>query len=289
MPAAGTSGATINVPQSQGLILTLQNSGTLTGTTFNVGQGTTVDLTGGTYTGGVVFNVAQGATVDLTGGQTVTYSGTLTGSGAGTVQLSGGTLRRGLGGRDAELSRQHVPVDRRWMELSGGDVTNLGTHQPRRLKRDRRSTKTARSTTWDDHPDRHRQSQPAQRQRLADYSENRAGRLVPDRIRCRHQQPVLTTNRHRQRRHDPQDGRHGHFDSRCPWSADQHRHHRGRFGHARLEPNSFSQLSGGTLTGGTWNASTAPPWQFPAGTTITSNAATSPSAAPGRPSPASPA
>ena len=37
-----------------------ENSGTLTGTTFNVGQGTTVDLTGGTYTGGVVFNVARG-------------------------------------------------------------------------------------------------------------------------------------------------------------------------------------------------------------------------------------
>jgi hypothetical protein len=35
IPAAGTSGATINVPQSPGLTLILQNSGTLTGTTIN--------------------------------------------------------------------------------------------------------------------------------------------------------------------------------------------------------------------------------------------------------------
>jgi hypothetical protein len=48
-PAAGASGATINVPQSQGLTLTLYNSGTLTGTTFNVGAGTSVDLNGGTH------------------------------------------------------------------------------------------------------------------------------------------------------------------------------------------------------------------------------------------------
>ena len=66
------------------------------GTTFNVDSGATVNIQSGTYTGGVTFNVGQGATVDLTGGQTVTYSGTLTGSGAGTVQLSSGTVVVGL-------------------------------------------------------------------------------------------------------------------------------------------------------------------------------------------------
>ena len=147
MPAAGTSGATINVPQSQGLILTLQNRGTLMGmtfdvgqgttvdltggtysggTTFNVGQGAAVDLTGGTYTGGVVFNVAQGATVDLTGGQTVTYSGTLTGSGAGTVQFSSGTLTVGVGGLTLNFAGNLFQWTGGGLEASGGNVTNLG-------------------------------------------------------------------------------------------------------------------------------------------------------------------
>ena len=56
-------------------------SGTVIGTTFNAPAGRVV-IVGGTYTGTTTFNVAQGARLDLTGGQTVTYSGTLTGSGA---------------------------------------------------------------------------------------------------------------------------------------------------------------------------------------------------------------
>src|SRR5208337_802052 len=91
MPSTG-SGAAINVPQlPQGLTVNLGSSGTLVGATFNIAEGDTVNLSSGTYVG-AVFNVAQGATVDLTGGQTVTYSGTLTGSGSGTVQFSSGTL-----------------------------------------------------------------------------------------------------------------------------------------------------------------------------------------------------
>ena len=84
----------------QGIALNLGTSGTLTGTTFNIAQGDNVDLTSGTYAG-AAFNVGQGATLDLTGGQTVTYSGTLTGSGSGTVQFSSGTLTVGVGGADA--------------------------------------------------------------------------------------------------------------------------------------------------------------------------------------------
>jgi len=97
MPTSGT-GATINVPQlPQGIGLNLGTSGTLIGATFNIAQGDSVALTSGTYAGGT-FNTAQGATLDLTGGQTVTYSGTLTASGSGTVQLSSGTLAVGIGG-----------------------------------------------------------------------------------------------------------------------------------------------------------------------------------------------
>ena len=57
---------------------------------MNVGQGASVALEGGTYGDGATFNVGQGASVDLTGGQTTTYSGTLTGAGAGAVMLSSG-------------------------------------------------------------------------------------------------------------------------------------------------------------------------------------------------------
>ena len=162
MPAAGTSGATINVPQSQGLILTLQNSGTLMGMTFNVGQGTTVDLTGGTYTGGVVFNVAQGATVDLTGGQTVTYSGTLTGSGAGTVQFSGGTLPVGLGGVTLSFAGSMFQWTGGAMELSSGDATNDGTINLVGFRRDTDLRRRHILRLWYRHPDRHGRFRPAQ-------------------------------------------------------------------------------------------------------------------------------
>ena len=127
VPAAGTADATINVPQSSGLTLTMQNSGTLTATTFNVGQGTTLDLTGGTYSGGAVFNVAQGAVVDLTGGQTVTYSGTLTGSGSGTVQFTTGTMTVGVGGLTLDFPGSMFQWTGGGLEASGGNVTNQGT------------------------------------------------------------------------------------------------------------------------------------------------------------------
>ena len=128
MPAPGTVGGTINVPATQGLTIVLQNDGALTGNvTLNVGEGTTVDLTGGTYTGGVVFNVAQGAVVDLTDGQTVTYSGTLSGSGSGTVQFAGGTMTVGIGGLALNFPGSMFQWTDGGLEASGGNVTNQGT------------------------------------------------------------------------------------------------------------------------------------------------------------------
>jgi RHS repeat-associated protein len=98
VPASGT-GNIINIPQLPiAISLGIGTSGTLFGATFNVPQGDTAAITGGNYAGTTTFNVAQGASIDLTGGQTVTYSGTLSGSGPGTVQLSGGTLGVGVGG-----------------------------------------------------------------------------------------------------------------------------------------------------------------------------------------------
>jgi hypothetical protein len=63
-----------------------------TGGTLSVTSGTlTLSTNGGENTGGT-FNVAAGAILNLTGGNAVTYSGTYTGSGAGEVELAGGTL-----------------------------------------------------------------------------------------------------------------------------------------------------------------------------------------------------
>ena len=138
MPADGTSGATINVPSSSGLTVTLEDSGTAGGldsTTFNVGQGSTVVLSEGTYIGTTTFNVAQGAAVDLGGSQRPTFGGTLTGGGVtgagiGTVQLNG-YVNIGLDGLTLNFSGSSSSMFQ-WMGGGGmfasdGTVTNLGT------------------------------------------------------------------------------------------------------------------------------------------------------------------
>ena len=53
--------------------------------------------TGGPTVGGA-FTVGSGAVLDLTGSQTRTYVGNYTGTGAGTIQLSNGTLQVGAAG-----------------------------------------------------------------------------------------------------------------------------------------------------------------------------------------------
>jgi RHS repeat-associated protein len=127
LPTAGTSGVTINVPASTGLTVTLQSTGTLTDTIINVSSGSTVALSGGSYTGGVTFNVAQGGTADLTGGQTTTYGGTLTGSGPGTVRFNAGALHTGLGGMTLNFAGTMFQWTGGSIFASLGDVTNLGT------------------------------------------------------------------------------------------------------------------------------------------------------------------
>lgn len=58
---------------------------------------------GGSNSGGV-FTVGSGATLDLTGGRTVTYAGSYSGSGHGTIALEGGTLAIGSGGATFNFS-----------------------------------------------------------------------------------------------------------------------------------------------------------------------------------------
>jgi hypothetical protein len=141
MPSAA-SGATIDVSQLPALLrgwsIDLDSAGTFAGTTFNVPQGDTVDLTGQlggngkevgtvTFTGVTTFNVAQGAVVDVTGGQTVNYSGTLTGSGGGIVQFSGGFLAIGLGGATLNFAGNMFQWTSGVIDSSLGNLTNLGT------------------------------------------------------------------------------------------------------------------------------------------------------------------
>ncbi len=136
-PTSGSNG-TIDVPAfPQGLTVALNpGSGTFSGgTTLNVEAGATVSIESGTYTGGITFNVGQGAVIDLTGGETVTYGGTLTGSGSGTVQFSGGSIDPAAGSGDgpanAGLILNFSGSMFQWTGggffASKGNVTNLGT------------------------------------------------------------------------------------------------------------------------------------------------------------------
>ena len=85
------------------------------GTTFNVGAGATVTIDSGTFTGGAIFNLGTGSIGWIIGSPT--FSGTLTGGGAGSVQFGGETalgfrLLRRQRWTDAELRWQHVSMDR---------------------------------------------------------------------------------------------------------------------------------------------------------------------------------
>ena len=81
-------GDTVNITASP---LTLEPATFSGGTIFDVGEGAVVKaIMAGTFQGGASFSVDQSATVDLTGGQAVSYGGTLTGTGEGTVQFSSG-------------------------------------------------------------------------------------------------------------------------------------------------------------------------------------------------------
>ena len=127
LPASGNNG-TITVPAfPQGMTVELNTNGTFSGgTTINVGADATLDILGGTYTGGVTFNVGQGALVDLTSGLTVTYGGTLTGSGSGTVLFSSGQLNVALGGLTLNFPESMFQWTGGVIDSSAGDVTNLG-------------------------------------------------------------------------------------------------------------------------------------------------------------------
>jgi hypothetical protein len=81
---------------------------------------------GGTSTGGA-FSVSGGATLDLTGGNTVTYGGSYTGSGAGAVLLGSGTLAAAAGGATFNMSGSLFQWKGGTIDVSAGNFTNAGT------------------------------------------------------------------------------------------------------------------------------------------------------------------
>jgi RHS repeat-associated protein len=127
LPNSGTTGASIDIPQSEGLNIVLQNSGTLTNTAFNIGKGSNVVLYSGTYLGTTTFDMSQGATASLASSQTTTIGGTLTGAGAGTVQFSDGILEPALGGLTLNFPGAMFEWSGIFINLQVGDLTNMGT------------------------------------------------------------------------------------------------------------------------------------------------------------------
>jgi hypothetical protein len=123
---AGGNAVTINV--DAGADFTVPAGSYTGGTTFNVGAGAMVAISSGNaFTGGVVFNVASSAIVDLTGTGTPSYSGTLTGTGEGTVELATGRLYIGTGGMTLDFPGNMFQWTGGTIDAGNGDLVNLGT------------------------------------------------------------------------------------------------------------------------------------------------------------------
>ncbi len=118
-----TGGAVFNV----GANATVTVGGTFTGgMVYNVGANAAVTVNWCTITGGSVFNVAQGAVVNFGSSEyEFTCSGTLSGSGAGTVQTEG--MAVGIGGLTLNFPGNMFQWAGGAISTSLGDVTNLGT------------------------------------------------------------------------------------------------------------------------------------------------------------------
>ena len=121
--AAGGVAVTFNI--AAGTSFTVPGGSYTGGTTFNVGAGATVTIDSGTsFTGGAVFNLGTGSVVNIIGA--TSFSGTLTGSGGGSVQLDG-DLYVGSGGLTLNFAGSMFQWTGGAFAAALGDVTNLGT------------------------------------------------------------------------------------------------------------------------------------------------------------------
>ena len=269
-------GVTINVPAlplPAGLSLEINNANYTGGTTLNVGAGTTVGLAGGSYLGGVTFNVAAGATADLTGGQTTTYGGTLTGSGLGTVQFSGGLVEPALGGVTLDFHGNTFQWTGGGFAADSGDVTNVGTIN---LAGDSDKGLYADGTLYnygtiiqtgsgniDLHSDNLAPT-TLDNERGASYlieSDSGIDNFLGGIVAVVNSGEIVKTAGSG----TSQLYVNGALSNTGTIEADS--------GTLFVDANTINQVSGGALTGGTWNAMNGAALQFPGGTSITANAA----------------
>ena len=116
--------------------MTLNPSGTFSGgTTFNVGEGTTVEHPGGTYTGGVTFNVGQGATSISRAGRPSLTRAHSRAPEAARSQLSSGTLAVGIGGATFNFPGSMFQWTGGRNQRRRGQPDQPRDDQPRRLQR----------------------------------------------------------------------------------------------------------------------------------------------------------
>ena len=119
----GGTGVIFNIPA--GTTFSVLDGTYLGGTTFNVGAGATVTIDAGTFTGGAVFNLGTNAVVDIV--DSPSFSGTLTGTGTGTVQVGDGRLYIGSGGLTLDFGGSMFQWIGGQMDAGNGNLTNLGT------------------------------------------------------------------------------------------------------------------------------------------------------------------
>ena len=290
LPTSGT-GVTVDVPTlAVGLTVELSatNQTYSGGTAINVAAGDDVAFTAGTFTGGVAFNVGQGGTVDLTGGQTVDYGGLLSGTGAGTVVLSGGAFYPTVGGVTLSFPGTMFQWTGGGMELSVGDVTNMGTINlsgPNETEIyadgtlfDYGSIVQSGSGNFTLHGDGVTLTTLNIEAGGSYLFESDSGIDIPE---FTYETQIIndgtiektagtgTTNLQVA----------GPLTNAGTIQVDS--------GTLDLEPTSVSEVSGTTLTGGTWTAQNGATLDFPSGTVITDNAATVSLAGPARRSPVS--
>ena len=121
---AGGTAVTFNI--AAGTTFTVPNGTYAGGTTFNVGAGATVTIDAGTFTGGAIFNRRHRGR-RRPHRSSPTFSGTLTGTGGGTVQLGNGRLYIGSGGLTLNFAGSMFQWTGGQMDVGNGNLTNLGT------------------------------------------------------------------------------------------------------------------------------------------------------------------
>jgi YD repeat-containing protein len=265
IPSSG-EGIIFNAPQlPTGVVLILSGGTYSGGITFNVASGADFQITGGTYSG-ATFNVASGATFDLSGG---TYSGIFTGSGDGTVQFGGGTI--GLGGLTLNFGGSMFQWTGGVINSGLGDITNLGTLV---------LSGTGDKEVWDDGTlDNFGTILQTGTGNLGLHSDgvtattlkNEAGASYLIESDSGIDNPlggamaVINAGTIRKTAGTGTSTLYvnGTLTNTGTIEADS--------GTLYLDANTISQVSGSTLTGGTWNALNGATLEFPTGTAITSN------------------